>query len=72
MLGVPYGDAVRNAPEMARQQAREIAADLAATGGPAGLETREVTAMIAYMQRLGRDIKAIPGVAAGGGNGGQR
>lgn len=71
MLGVPYGDAINTAPDMARQQAREIAADLAATGGPSGLETKEVTAIIAYMQRLGKDIKAAPGVATTAKTGGQ-
>ncbi|MBK8249685.1 MAG: cytochrome-c oxidase, cbb3-type subunit I [Gemmatimonadetes bacterium] len=71
MLGVPYGDAVNTAPELARQQAREIAADLAATGGPSGMETKEVTAIIAYMQRLGKDIKAAPGVATAAKAGGQ-
>ncbi|MBK8645348.1 MAG: cytochrome-c oxidase, cbb3-type subunit I [Gemmatimonadetes bacterium] len=64
MLGVPYGDAVNTAPDMARAQAKTIAADLAVTGGGNGFETKEVTALIAYMQRLGRDIQTAPGVAA--------
>ena len=71
MLGVPYGDAVNSAPDLARAQAREVAADLAATGGPSGLETKEVTAIIAYLQRLGKDIKAAPGVASTARAGGQ-
>jgi cytochrome c oxidase cbb3-type subunit I/II len=67
MLGVPYGDAVNTAPELARQQAATIAADLASTGGRSGLESTEVVALIAYMQRLGRDIQVTsPGVAATG------
>jgi cytochrome c oxidase cbb3-type subunit I/II len=57
MLGVPYADAVNRAPEMAREQARELAAAIVAQGGPAGLEDKEITAMVAYLQRLGRDIK---------------
>ena len=63
MLGVPYGDAVTRASEMARAQAREIGTDLAKTGGGAGYETKEVTALIAYLQRLGRDIQVTPGTA---------
>ncbi len=63
MLGVPYGDAVNNAPEQARAQAKAIAAGLAAQGGPDDLAEREVVAMIAYLQRLGKDIK----IAAAGG-----
>ena len=57
MLGVPYGDAVRNAEPMARAQAKQIAADIASQGGPQHLEDREIVAMIAYLQRLGTDIK---------------
>jgi cytochrome c oxidase cbb3-type subunit I/II len=34
-------------------------------GGPAGLADRQVVAIIAYLQRLGRDIKlAAPATAA--------
>jgi len=57
MLGVPYGDAVQSAPAMAREQARTMAAAIVQSGGPAGLEDREVIALIAYLQRLGRDIR---------------
>mgnify|MGYP001764991218 CR=1 FL=1 len=67
MLGVPYGDAVRQAPAMAREQAAAIAANIESQGGPAGLGDKEVVALIAYLQRLGKDIKAAPAVAAGGG-----
>jgi cytochrome c oxidase cbb3-type subunit I/II len=61
MLGVPYGDAVKPgvAPEMARQQARQVAASIASQGGPKGLEDREIVAMVAYLQRLGQDIKKV-------------
>ena len=65
MLGVPYGDAVHHAPEMAREQAAKIAADVEAQGGPAGLGDREVIALIAYLQRLGTDLHGAP-VAVGG------
>jgi len=57
MLGVPYGDAVNRAPEMAREQARQIAADIGAAGGPADLSDREIVALVAYIQRLGTDIR---------------
>ena len=57
MLGVPYGDAVHRAPEMARAQAAQVAARIGEQGGPTGLEDREVVALIAYMQRLGTDIR---------------
>jgi len=65
MLGVPYGDAVNRAPDMAREQARQLAADIAQAGGPGDLADREVIALIAYMQRLGRDLRS--GAAAAGG-----
>ena len=64
MLGVPYGDAIDRAPEMAREQARTMAASIEASGGPAGLGDREVIALIAYLQRLGRDIQQAPAAAA--------
>ena len=81
MLGVPYGEAIDTAPEMARSQARQIATDIvtesggyqfipaeiweAVNGGtPASrgeaveaLSQRKVTALIAYMQRLGTDTR---------------
>jgi cytochrome c oxidase cbb3-type subunit I/II len=66
MLGVPYGDAVNNAPAMAREQARRIAEGVAAAGGPGNLADREIVALVAYLQRLGTDIKRAA-VAAGGG-----
>ncbi len=66
MLGVPYGDAVNRAADMARTQAQEIGADLQKTGGGNGFETKEVTALIAYLQRLGRDIQVAPPAVAKG------
>ena len=58
MLGVPYGDAIGGAAEMARTQAAAIAADIESQGGPqAGeLQDKQVIALIAYLQRLGTDI----------------
>jgi cytochrome c oxidase cbb3-type subunit I/II len=60
MIGVPYGENVKEgkAEANARAQAKEIADGIAAEGGPKGLESKKVVAMIAYLQRLGKDIKA--------------
>jgi cytochrome c oxidase cbb3-type subunit I/II len=71
MLGVPYGDAVTTAPAMAQAQAKAIAAAIVEQGGPAGLEDKDMVAIVAYMQRLGRDIKA-QNVSSNAGNGGVR
>ncbi|MEQ8843687.1 MAG: cytochrome-c oxidase, cbb3-type subunit I [Phycisphaerales bacterium] len=62
MLGVPYGQAVKNAPEMAREQARQISADIAAQAQDPTLDVsdKKVVALIAYMQRLGVDISKEP------------
>ena len=62
MLGVPYGEAVRAgaAPELARGQARQIAAEIVKDGGPAGLEDKKIVALIAYLQRLGTDLGKQP------------
>jgi cytochrome c oxidase cbb3-type subunit I/II len=58
MLGTPYGkQALSDAPGMARAQAEQIAGELAAQGGPSGMANREAIAVIAYLQRLGTDIK---------------
>ena len=57
MLGVPYGDAVNNAPALAREQAQRVAAAIVQGGGEPGLEHKEIVALIAYVQRLGRDIQ---------------
>ncbi|HEY5934077.1 MAG TPA: cytochrome-c oxidase, cbb3-type subunit I, partial [Kofleriaceae bacterium] len=61
MLGVPYDKAaLADAPGLARLQAKQLAEQLTAKGGPTGMETRDVIALIAYMQRLGADIKPTP------------
>ncbi|HEX2671058.1 MAG TPA: cytochrome-c oxidase, cbb3-type subunit I [Polyangiaceae bacterium] len=60
MLGVPYGKAVLQAESMARAQASQISTDIKAQGGPAGLEQKKIIALIAYLQRLGTDIKKLP------------
>jgi cytochrome c oxidase cbb3-type subunit I/II len=57
-LGVPYAPAdVASAEDLARAQAGSIAAEVAAQGGPAGLEDKQITALVAYLQRLGTDLR---------------
>ncbi|MCY4780708.1 cytochrome-c oxidase, cbb3-type subunit I [Sphingobacterium sp. UT-1RO-CII-1] len=58
MLGVPYSDAeIQNAVADAEKQAAEITKDL--TDNQVSVTSdREIIAMIAYLQRLGVDIKA--------------
>jgi cytochrome c oxidase cbb3-type subunit I/II len=65
MLGVPYGDLVLDGKAIAdaKAQAGSIAEDLATTGGPAGLQDKEIVALVAYLQRLGTDIKKAGAVA---------
>ncbi|MEM1115196.1 MAG: cytochrome-c oxidase, cbb3-type subunit II [Bacteroidota bacterium] len=55
-LGVPYTDAeIAGAVAIAEAQADSIAAEVAAQGGPDRLADREITALVAYLQRLGVD-----------------
>ncbi len=79
MLGVPYGDAVNNSVEMAREQAAQVAQEIRdqATNYALvdDLENKKVVALIAYLQRLGTDISKPapeddPGVAGEGSEGG--
>ena len=60
MLGVPYGDAVKHGEDMAKEQAKLLAAKIEKQGGPAGLENKKIVALVAYLQRLGIDIKKKP------------
>jgi cytochrome c oxidase cbb3-type subunit I/II len=63
-VGVPYSDAdLANVPASLRQQGEEIVGRLAG----AGIKTeadREVVALIAYLQRLGKDGRAALTAAA--------
>ena len=55
-LGVPYTDGdVENAEAMARTEASKIAHGLQDQGVPAGMEDKEIMALISYLQRLGQD-----------------
>jgi cytochrome c oxidase cbb3-type subunit I/II len=63
MLNVPYdARALASAEDMAREQAKAVAARLVAQGGPE-LGDKDVIALIAYMQRLGVDIRLSQGGA---------
>jgi len=59
MLGVPYGDAINSAESMARTQAKSIASEIAEQGGPKDLADKKIVALLAYLQRLGTDIKKV-------------
>ena len=62
MLGVPYGPDVLTgkAVASAKAQAKAIAERVHKDGGPAGLEGKQITALVAYLQRLGTDIAVKP------------
>ncbi len=60
MFGVPYGEAVTSAEKMARAQAKEISDAVVSQGGPDNIGDKDVIALIAYLQRLGTDIKKTP------------
>jgi len=58
-IGVPYTDAeIEGAVALARAQADSVAARVREAGGPDQLADREIVAMVAYLQRLGRDARA--------------
>ncbi len=58
MLGVPYSDEdVKNAAENAKKDSIAIAEDLVKQGGPQGLENKEITALVAYLQSLGKQTE---------------
>jgi cytochrome c oxidase cbb3-type subunit I/II len=59
-LGVPYPDGYENqANADLQKQAEAIALDLQKNGAPVEPD-KEIIALIAYLQRLGTDIKAKP------------
>lgn len=60
-VGVPYDEAtITGAAESARKQASAIAKQIVDQKGPGGLETKQVVALVAYLQRLGTDLFAVP------------
>jgi cytochrome c oxidase cbb3-type subunit I/II len=62
-LGAPYDRELTEADAMAREQANLIAAEIVKQNGPAGMEDKTVIALIAYLQRLGKDLYAPPPAA---------
>jgi cytochrome c oxidase cbb3-type subunit I/II len=63
-IGVPYTDGdIAGAKLAARTQAAGIAKEIADQGGPKNLRDKQVVALIAYLQRLGRDLQALPPAA---------
>lgn len=59
-MGAPYSDEeVAQAEQLLKEQAQKITAELTEQGveAPEGLENKEIIALIAYLQRLGTDIK---------------
>ena len=58
-VGIPYTEAdVADAARIAQVQADSVAARVERQGGPARLEHREIVAVVAYLQRLGKDARA--------------
>lgn len=67
-LGVPYSDEdVANAEASARAQAAQIADGLRADAGIEKLEERQVVALIAYLQKLGKTVDTTVSQGAGQG-----
>jgi len=61
MFGAPYSAyEVQNAIVLAQIQAQEIAEDLESNGVEEDLSTKKIVALIAYLQRLGVDVKQAP------------
>jgi cytochrome c oxidase cbb3-type subunit I/II len=57
-VGVPYADGeIETATASMQTQAAVIAAEVEAQKGPTGLADKEITALTAYLQRLGTDIR---------------
>lgn len=57
-VGTPYTDGeIETAPASIEAQAKAIATEVELQRGPAGLADKEITALTAYLQRLGTDIK---------------
>jgi cytochrome c oxidase cbb3-type subunit I/II len=57
-LGVPYTpEEIQFAREDAIRDAKEIAEHLKAEGVPTDMHDREIVALIAYLQRLGADMR---------------
>jgi cytochrome c oxidase cbb3-type subunit I/II len=71
-LGAPYDRELTEAEAMARQQAEVIAAEIIAQGGPVFYQDEKhlikdatAIALIAYLQRMGKDLFRVDTPAAG-------
>ncbi len=63
-LGVPYTDhEIDSASAAARAEAKNISDNLVKDGAPPGLEDKQIVALIAYLQRLGKINKPVAGGA---------
>jgi len=51
---------------MAREQAGTLASAIEGAGGPSGLADREIIALVAYLERLGTDIRPVRTASRGG------
>jgi cytochrome c oxidase cbb3-type subunit I/II len=62
MLGVPYGPVLKDgeAVRLAKLQAAKVSADLVKQGGYGDVGDKKIIALVAYLQRLGTDIKQAP------------
>ncbi|MEX1099294.1 MAG: cbb3-type cytochrome c oxidase subunit II, partial [Bacteriovoracaceae bacterium] len=59
-LGAPYDDKViKNAKAMARAQAEQITKNMADAGVDMKMQDKQIIAMIAYLQRLGKTKKPV-------------
>ena len=57
-LGVPYSDRqIESSIEDAQKEASLIAKTLEEQGGPKGMEDKEITALVAYLQTLGKQTE---------------
>ncbi len=57
-MGVPYSEEeIYNASELAKEQAKEITLNMADAGVPMKMQNKQIIALIAYLQRLGVDMK---------------
>jgi cytochrome c oxidase cbb3-type subunit I/II len=60
-VGVPYDETtMANGAELARKQAAEVGKQIVDQKGPSGLDQKQVVAVVAYLQRLGKDLYAAP------------
>jgi cytochrome c oxidase cbb3-type subunit I/II len=66
-VGVPYTDEqIARAPEAALEQAKKIAGGLSKDAPVAGLEEREIIALVSYLQRLGKNPRLFDSPKLGG------